>query len=406
VVVLDLFVVSFYPKNLHFHAGSAIIEVELFTGKKRAGKLEASNYMRDLIKKFNTFSVVYPLAFVVAVGLLGVGYTSPGDSMFKAEEIAGTEATVLPTMLNVSGVSANQVSVADMAVSVADVGGLSVYNQSLSNASSIRMKDQLWQVDDDSISKDITAATNPRTFSVYKAVEGDTVQTIADKHNNVISEQTIRWANGLKNSEVTPGTDLIIPQVDGVVYVIKDDDTINSIVEKYGSTPEQISYYNDDIIDGKLLPGLRIIVPGGVLPNEERPEYVAPVSSPVYSGGRNAYVASGGPMMAGNRYAYGYCTYYAYNRRVQLGLPVGSLWGNANTWHLYAAAAGLLVDTTPSPGAIFVQLVGYYGHVGIVESIDWASGTMVVSDMNGIAGYNRVGYATVPIAGFAHRYIH
>jgi surface antigen/LysM repeat protein len=362
--------------------------------------------MRDLIKKLNSFPVVYPLVFVLAVGLLCVGYTSPGDSMFKAEEIAGTEATVLPTMLNAKTVSANQVSVADMAVSVADVSGLSVYNQSLSNASSIRMKDQLGQVDETSISKDLTAATNSRSFVVYTVVEGDDVKVIADKFNNTISEQTIRWANGLKNSEVTPGTDLIIPQVDGVVYVVKEGDTVESIVEKYGSTPELIYYYNDDIIDGQLSPGLQLILPDGELPNEERPEYVAPVNYPVYSGGRNAYVASGGPMMAGNRYAYGYCTYYAYNRRVQLGLPVGSLWGNANTWHLYAVAAGLQVDTTPTPGAIFAQLSGYYGHVGIVESVDWANGTMVVSDMNGIAGYNRIGYATVPIAGFADRYIH
>ena len=40
---------------------------------------------------------------------------------------------------------------------------------------------------------------------------------------------------------------------------------------------------------------------------------------------------------------------------------------------------------------------GGYGHAGIVESVNPADGTMVISDMNGIAGFNRVGYDTVPI---------
>jgi surface antigen len=113
-------------------------------------------------------------------------------------------------------------------------------------------------------------------------------------------------------------------------------------------------------------------------------------------------------MAAGNRYAYGNCTWYAYNRRIALGLPVGSFWGNANTWDIAARAAGLLVDGTPSPGAIFVQKTGYFGHVGIVESVDWASGTMLVSDMNNYAhnGYGRYSFWTANIAGFASAYIH
>ncbi|MDR1300578.1 MAG: LysM peptidoglycan-binding domain-containing protein [Candidatus Nomurabacteria bacterium] len=362
--------------------------------------------MRKFKAKFSKYSIIYPLIFIGVVGVLASGYISPSEALFKGSDSDGTIATVMPTASHVKNVSANEVSVADMAISVAEISSLSVHNQAITNASSIRIKEQLAQVEETSVSKNVTAATNSRAFVNYTVVEGDSTTTIMDKFSRMVSEQTIRWANGLKSTEVTAGAVLTIPVVDGVVYTVSEGDTMASIVEKYGSSADLITYYNDDITGDVLPVGLRILLPAGNLPEQERPEYEAPLPNRSTStGGSSGFIAySSGPMMAGNRYSYGYCTYYAYNRRVQLGLPVGSFWGNASTWSSYARASGLLVDNVPASGAIF-QYGGGYGHVGIVESIDWASGTMYVSDMNGFAGWNRVGYATVPI-NYGWSYIH
>lgn len=55
--------------------------------------------------------------------------------------------------------------------------------------------------------------------------------------------------------------------------------------------------------------------------------------------------------------------------------------GNANQWGDNARAAGIPVDTTPTPGAIAVSTRGYYGHVMYVESVN-GDGTFNLSQYN------------------------
>lgn len=355
--------------------------------------------MRNFVNKIKNPFLFYPALFIIAIGILFIGHTNP-DQVLSTTDPNGTKGSVLSTS-NTQTITASQISIADGAVSVAAISNLSIHNQAITNAASIKISEKIGRVDNTgTISRDDITVMPSGAFTSYQVVEGDTVDVIAAKFDNIVTSQTIRWVNGLKDNSVNVGVVLSIPRVNGIAYVIKDDDTLASIVEKYGSTPELISKYNPEIINETLPVGLKIIVPDGALPETERPEYVAPPPS-ISAGGWY-----GGPMMAGNRYAFGNCTYYAYNRRIELGLPVGSLWGNANTWYVGAMAAGLQVDGTPSPGAIFVQpYLGYFGHVGIVESVNFERGTMIVSDMNGIAGFNRVGTKEVNI-GWAQFFIH
>ncbi|RIL72447.1 CHAP domain-containing protein [Staphylococcus devriesei] len=96
----------------------------------------------------------------------------------------------------------------------------------------------------------------------------------------------------------------------------------------------------------------------------------------------------------GNQYYYGNCTYYAFNRRQQLGRSVGSYWGNANNWAHSARHAGLVVDHRAEVGAVFQTNAGYYGHVGVVERVN-RDGSVYVSEMNWNGHFNHVTNRTI-----------
>jgi surface antigen len=87
---------------------------------------------------------------------------------------------------------------------------------------------------------------------------------------------------------------------------------------------------------------------------------------------------------------------------------VPSNWGNANTWDNYARATpGWSVRLTPVAGAIAQTDRGSEGHVAIVSSVS-PDGTMIkYSDMNGLAGWGRVGYSDWTSASrFEHYIVH
>ncbi|MBI3889163.1 CHAP domain-containing protein, partial [Candidatus Saccharibacteria bacterium] len=168
--------------------------------------------------------------------------------------------------------------------------------------------------------------------------------------------------------------------------------------------------FNDLEMNGATA-GKQIIVPGGILPEEQRPGYQAPVgNTPVTSQVGTGYRVNSGiaGASAGNRYAWGNCTWYAYDRRAQMGRPVGSFWGNANTWAVYARAAGYPVNRTPAQGAVLVDTAGYFGHVAVVESVS-GNGDVTISEMNNYAygGFGIVNKRTISAGqAAAYTYIH
>src|SRR5690606_39209854 len=119
-----------------------------------------------------------------------------------------------------------------------------------------------------------------------------------------------RWANNLTSDLLEPGKVLEIPPVNGILYTVKEGDTISSIASKYNVNEQRIELYNN--LENGMTVGQKIILLDGDLPETERPGYVAPqpvVSTPGY--GTNGGIVAGGYRggSVGNRYAYGNCTY-------------------------------------------------------------------------------------------------
>lgn len=332
----------------------------------------------------------------MVMSLVAVGYRSPSevDAVANLAAAPGASAENAPSVdqLLATTIAANLAETANLPVA-ANVANLSV---------SLAAKSELAQTDETVLSKPqiIQPTANNREIIVYKTKQGDTVDSVAAAYG--VSKDTIKWANNLTGDALAPDTELAILPVDGIRYTIKDGDSIDSIASKYGASHERIVAFNDLELVGA--PASRtIIVPGGVLPDNERPGYTAPraSSSSSSSGTGHAISRSFARASAGNRYAFGNCTWYVYERRAQLGVPIGSFWGNANTWDTSAMAAGFVVNKTPAPGAI-VQwdeysepYIGYAGHVGVVESVN-ADGSITITEMNNMAygGFNRVNSRT------------
>ena len=100
-----------------------------------------------------------------------------------------------------------------------------------------------------------------------------------------------------------------------------------------------------------------------------------------------------------NGYSYGYGTYYVATRR-----NVPPNWGNANMWYAHAQAAGYKVGDTPKKGAIAWTDRGPYGQVAIVEDVSADGTQVVISEMNGKGGWNRVTTITALASSFKYIY--
>ncbi|MSS12179.1 CHAP domain-containing protein [Bifidobacterium tsurumiense] len=140
--------------------------------------------------------------------------------------------------------------------------------------------------------------------------------------------------------------------------------------------------------------------------------YSVPGSCPEGSG--FCYGHSTGNTVGGSAYPARQCTLWAYIRRSQLGLPVGSYMGNGAEWANTARSLGYLVNNTPHVGAAVVfargQSVGghwtadwQYGHVAIVERVN-ADGSILISE--GGTGFSTFpAWETLSNPG-AYQYVH
>ncbi len=351
--------------------------------------------------------MTYLAISILIITFVAVGYEPPKDITSSASAVDYTDDS------ETSNISIDDVSATVVAASVAEVADLPVAANVANLSQTIATESKMAQSENETAAKPqiVKLGEDSRDITTHTVTKGENVQTIAAQYG--ISAQTIRWVNNLETDAVSVGTKLSILPVDGMYYTVQDGDTVEKIASKYKVSPTELVTYNDLESSG-VSKGQKLIVPGGVLPESERPGYQAPEKETVYagSGDYSGGSASSNNLKAsvGNRYAAGNCTWYVYERRAQLGRPVGSFWGNASSWAYNAAAAGYTVNGTPTIGAVMQNSGGYYGHVAIVESVN-PGVSITISEMNARrfgGGYNRIGTGQISwneaVSG-AYRYI-
>jgi LysM repeat protein len=326
---------------------------------------------------------------VIRYGLLGFNVLLLGAVGFFILQSTGSpdhlaSSSAVGAMANKNEAIADpldRLSSADIAVNVARVANLPQSVAVTNQADSVNAQLAVVQASDSLVAKPQVVATafkSNKDIQVYTTKPGDTAASVAAQFH--VTTDSIVWSNNLTGNTVVTGQKLyVLPDVNGIIYVVKDGDTPEKLAEKYQASKEKIVASNDAELTG-LKVGTRIIIPDGKI---APPAPARSSSGSSYAGG---FPWGGGPLYGGNGYIRGYCTWYVANR-----IAVPSNWGNANTWDNLAPRSGWTVSTMPRAGAIAQTDRGSEGHVAVVEAVS-DDGTMIkYSDMNGLAGYNRVG---------------
>lgn len=132
----------------------------------------------------------------------------------------------------------------------------------------------------------------------YTVQPGDTVEAIAVRFG--LQPSTLVWSN--EAVEETPdrldiGQVLYVLPTDGIWYTVQEQDTLESIAEKFKAKVEDIvaSPLNDLSGSSNLLPGQKIVVPKGVKPFKPRavPQPANTYAANAYTGAPVRVAASG-----------------------------------------------------------------------------------------------------------------
>lgn len=193
-----------------------------------------------------------------------------------------------------------------------------------------------------------------------------------------------------------------------VVVTVQAGDTLEAIATAHATTYTQLFNANPNIANPDVINvGDQVRIPTADEQLADRyAEFaaqqvaVAPAASTEYEAVYSQEYTPGAQAVyatdsAGNTYFKGYCTWYAKERRPDLP----NMLGNGGQWVANAAAQGYATGSTPQIGAIAETA----GHVAYVEAVN-PDGTVVLSDMNGRAGFGAVGSYTANAGNYQYIY--
>lgn len=300
---------------------------------------------------------------LVRISLVACNVLLLATITFFAIRGSGAEDVLNRSVLNASAANPiDQLSSAEIAANVAQAVTLAETISVQNNADSVTTELAVTAADSLAVAKQQAVNTSTKTKADivdYTVQAGETVASIAAKFN--VNSESIMGSNSLRNNNVAAGTVMVIPPINGLVYTVKAGDTPDSLASRYRANKDQLVAFNDIELTG-LKVGERVVIPGGQTP--------APVTTRTFTA-----------RFGGNGYDGGWCTWYAADRRAQLGRPVPTNFGDAYTWGRRAAAAGFTVNNNPAAGAVAVTSTRSPGHVAVVEVIN-SDGSVWISEMN------------------------
>ena len=295
-------------------------------------------------------------AFVMNARGTHVGSSTPVLSLASEQTVAGP---------------LDSLSGADIALNVALMSGMNEASSVVHNVDAETVKKDVAPSGSQSIAKPQILKTELKSkgdIVEYTVTEGDTIESIAQKFG--VSSKSISWSNNnLTNTAMNVGSTIHIPPVEGIVHEVRDGDTPATLAAAFNSSEPRIVAFNDAEIGG-LHNGELIVIPDGQAPVVTTP-----------SNNVAAYVYNFTAAYAGNAYTPGNCTWHVANKRAAVGKPLPSNLGNAATWAVRAAAAGLPTGKVPMQHAAVVTSQAGWGHVGFVVEV-YDDGSFLMSEMN------------------------
>ncbi len=155
----------------------------------------------------------------------------------------------------------------------------------------------------------------------YRVLAGDTISEIADRYN--LSEGTLISYNNIPNvRRLLAGQLINIPNMDGIPYVVRENDNINSIAKDRGISVNSILDANNLDTD-VIQPGMVLFLPGVNMPEIEYKKAIGTLF--VFPTIRNANLTSGygirkDPFTGVNRMHYGVDLACAVGNRVNASM--------------------------------------------------------------------------------------
>lgn len=353
---------------------------------------------RKLLRPKKRFVRIMVLSTNVAL-LFAVGFFVFNSSQATPSSAASGAASLAISNSKDEADPLDKLSSADVAVHVARLTRLDESTAVTNKADTVKTELIVTQADSRVITKPQIVSTSLKSnkdIQQYTAVAGDSVASVAAKFG--VTSDTIRYSNSLTGEVIPAGRVLWISPVNGIVYIVKSGDTVDSLANRFRASRAQIIAFNDAEIGG-LRPGTAIVIPDGL------PQQTTGASS-YQSAYTQGFSFGGTAIYGGNGYDYGWCTWHAANRRLETGNPIPTNFGNAISWLSAARASGLSVGSIPRAGAVLYHTnIGGLGHVAYVEKVR-PDGSALVSDMN-YPIWGRVTYRTVSAAeASSYRYIY